>query len=359
MSVLARYVLREFFRLLIICQGIFLSIYLMIDFTGGIDDFLKAETGWALMFAYYGYKIPAIAVQMLPVASLTAVIILFCMMKKNNEITALNGCGASLFQVAGPLLLASFALSTGLFVFSEMVVPVTSSRSNDIWRVEVKDQAPGGLLGQSHIWYRGQECVYWIEHYDAQKQVMMELTIYFFDDSFRLLRRIDGRRGFWTGDGWEIRQGILQEALGGGGYDMRRFDVLTLNLPEMPKDFVREALQPEEMGYQQLKRFARRLQSEGYDATRYFVDLHIKVAFPFILVSMVLIGVPIAVWKKTMGAPVAVTLGIVLCFMYLLVFGLSRTLGLAGILPPLLSAWVANGAFFFLGIHLMRRVEAV
>ncbi len=68
---------------------------------------------------------------------------------------------------------------------------------------------------------------------------------------------------------------------------------------------------------------------------------------------MALIGVPVALWKKDMSTPVAVSLGIVLCFVYLLILGLSRTLGFAGILPPVFSAWLANSVFFFLGIYLM------
>ena len=107
------------------------------------------------------------------------------------------------------------------------------------------------------------------------------------------------------------------------------------------------------MGYVQLKRFAQRLKLEGYDATRYFVELNMKIAFPFIVLIMALIGIPVALWKRGMGTPVAVSIGISLCFVYLLIMGLSRTLGFAGILPPFFSAWLANSVFLFLGVYLM------
>ena len=42
---------------------------------------------------------------------------------------------------------------------------------------------------------------------------------------------------------------------------------------------------------------------------------------------MTLMGIPIALWKKGMGTPVAVSIGIALCFVYLLILGLARTLG--------------------------------
>jgi lipopolysaccharide export system permease protein len=58
-----------------------------------------------------------------------------------------------------------------------------------------------------------------------------------------------------------------------------------------------------------------------------------------------------------MGTPVAVSIVIALCFIYLLVLGLSRTLGFAGVLPPILSAWLANSLFLFFGVYLLIQVN--
>lgn len=357
MGVLARYLIREFFKLLIICQLIFIAIYLMIDFASGIDDFIKANSPKSVMFAYFAYKIPSIAVQMLPAATLTTIIIMFSLMKRNNEITSLKACGANVWRISQPIIITALFLSLALFLFSEVIVPLTSSKANDIWRIAVKKEKPGRFHGRNHIWHKGENCIYWIKQFDNDKMIMMEPTFYFFDSSFRLIKRIDARSGIWKDGAWQIRNGITQDLEKDGGYNMSRFKQLELRLPERPEDFVREEKEPEEMGYQQLKRFAERLRAEGYDATKYFVDINIKIAFPFVILIMALIGIPVALWKKDMSTPVAVSLGIVLCFAYLLILGLSRTLGFAGILPPLLSAWLANSIFLFLGIYLMIHVN--
>ena len=112
------------------------------------------------------------------------------------------------------------------------------------------------------------------------------------------------------------------------------------------------------MSYWQLKRYAERIRLEGYDATEYLVDMNIKLALPFINIVMVFIGIPIALGLKKGGTPLAVSLGIGVCFLYLANFGISRSLGLSGLLPPVLSAWSANVIFFFLGAYLMIRLEA-
>jgi lipopolysaccharide export system permease protein len=138
---------------------------------------------------------------------------------------------------------------------------------------------------------------------------------------------------------------------------VRKFDRIQLPLPETPDAFVRTAKKPEEMSYWQLKRFARKVQNEGYDAAEYQVDVNVKLAFPFITLVMVLLGIPIALVFDKGGTPVAVALGIAACFLYALSFGFGRSLGLAGVFPPLFAAWVANILFFFLASYLMTRVR--
>ncbi|MCF8145785.1 MAG: LPS export ABC transporter permease LptG [Deltaproteobacteria bacterium] len=357
MNILTRYLVQEFFKLFIICQMVFIAIYLMIDFTSGIDDFIKAQAPRGVVVSYFLYKIPAITVQMLPVATLTTVIIAFSLMKRNNEITVLRACGTHVWKISQPVIVTAVFLSMAMFLLSETLVPYTSSHANRIWREEVKKEKTGQFHGQRHIWYKGDNGIYWMRQFDDQTRTMIDPAFYFFDDSFHLIRRIDARSGTWVDGVWQLREGIVQNREQDGSYDLSRFQRLELKIPEGPTDFVRKEIEPEEMGYNQLKRFAKRLRVEGYDASRYFVDLHIKIAFPFVVLIMALIGIPIALWKKEMGTPMAVSIGIALCFIYLLVLGLSRTLGFAGILPPILAAWLANSLFLFFGVYLMINVN--
>jgi lipopolysaccharide export system permease protein len=162
------------------------------------------------------------------------------------------------------------------------------------------------------------------------------------DDSFQLVKRLDAVKGVWTGDKWKFYQGIVQHANEKGEYDLKKFNEMEVKLPEGPQAFVRTVKEPEEMSYWELKRYAKRIRHEGYDPTRYLVDMNIKLAFPLITFVMVILGIPIALGIKKGGTPLAVSVGIAVCFLYLLTLGFSRSLGLRGVLPPLFSAWLAN-----------------
>ncbi len=357
MRVLTRYLIREFSKILALCLVIFISIYLIVDFIQKVDNFMEAHAPKGAMVAYFIYKTPYIAVQMVPVAALIAVIVLFSLMKKANEITALKASGISVTRLSLSVLGASLVLAVAAFLFSELVVPYSSSRSQDIWNKDVRKLTQSRIYSRDHIWFRGHNAIYWIPHFDGKRMVMEDPVFYFFDHSFRLIRRIEGRRAVWTGETWRLEKGLSQELQEGGTYDSTRFKVMDLELPEGPDTFLKPLKKPEEMSYWQLKRFSEKIQGEGYDATRYLVDMNIKLAFPLVNLIMILIGIPIALGLKKGGTPLAVCLGIGVCFLYLLTLGITRSLGLSGLLPPFLSAWSANGVFLLVGIYLLMHLE--
>jgi len=357
MPVFSKYLYKEFFKLLLLSLSAFIAIYMMVHFFGKVDNFIEAQVPRNVIILYLLYLLPFIVVQMLPPAILIAVIIMFSLMRKNNEIMALKACGIKLFDFIRPVFLLGFILSLALFVFSESVVPYASSRANALWRLYVEKRSGEGTYGRDHIWYKSKNAIYWIARFDPGKKAMYGPSFYFFDPSFHLLKRIDGKMAVWKDHAWEVQNGITLTGDKDGGYALTRFKKIFLKIPEKPETFAQEEREPEEMGYWQLKRFAEKVQDEGYDASRYFVDLNIKLSFPFIVFIMVLLGAPIALLKNKGGTPVAIAVGVVACFFYLVVLGLSRSLGFAGILPPILSAWFANGIFFFLGSFLILKLD--
>lgn len=357
MKVLTGYLLREFFKLLLVCEAVFLFLFVTVDFLQKIDNFIEAGTHKGTILLYFAYKVPYVAMSMFPPAALIAAIILFSSMKKRNEITALRASGFSVLALSRTILFSSLFIVVGTFIFSETVVPYTSSESNRVWSVDVQKRDPGLFYGQNEIWYKGGNAVYWIRQFEAREMTMLHPTFYFFDDTFTLLKRVEGRRGVWKGEGWVIEHGTLLEKREDGGYDSRGFETYPLSISETPETFTKGIRKPEEMSYWQLKRYADMVGREGYSNTRYLADLHIKVSFPFITLILLMIGIPLALGLKTGGTPLAISLGMAVCFLYLFTLGVSRSLGLSGVLSPLLSAWMANLIFFLAGLYMLIQME--
>jgi lipopolysaccharide export system permease protein len=357
MKIITRYLVREFSTLFFVSLLAFLIIYLVIDFFGKIDKFLAAGASLGVAALYFMYQTPFILQQMIPIAVLISVMLMLGIMNKHNEILALKNAGLSLFNLAYPLIVVSLFIGIGSFVLAESFVPITSAKANYIWNMRVEKGSHQGAYTLSHLWYKGEDSIYQIRTYDGRKRTIEGLSIFFFDKDFTLRKRIDAKKASWIERGWLLSDGLLQEIQADGSRRSMKFTSRLVHLPETPENFERTMKSLEEMSFWDLRDYTRRIRQEGYDATRSEVELNTKMAFPFISLVLTMVGIPLAFKKRRGGIPLSITIAIGISFLYLLTFGLSRSLALSGALPPLLGAWLANLLFSLFGMYLMLKAE--
>ncbi len=357
MRVFSRYLLKEFAWFLAVFTGAFTVIFLMVDFVQKVDNFLESSAPPWSMAVYFGFKIPYIIVQMVPVATLLAAIVMFSIMARHNEITAMRSCGMSAVQIARPVVYGAVAVTVLLFAMLETVVPLCSTKSNGVWDLYVMRRGQPRTHGQYNVWYKGSDAIYRIGRIDSGAGEMRDCSFYFFDDDFHLLKRIDAPRVYWKDGKWIARSALMLKESQRGGYSLEQVKSGALEIPEKPEDFINEPRKPEEMNYRELKKYAAKIRAEGYDPTAYVVDMHIKLAFPFIVVVLAAMGLPIVLTVGKHRTPLAVCAGIGLCFLYLVILGLFRSMGLSGMLPPVVSAWTANALFLLGSLYALMRAE--
>ncbi len=353
MKLIIRYLYKEFFTFFFISLITFLVIYMAVDFFGKIDNFLEANVPLKVALSYFLYKIPLSIQQLIPVSVLISVMLMLGIMNKHNEILAMRNCGRSLFNISSPIIAIAMLTGIGCFFLSESIVPITSAMANDIWNVQVEKSDAQGAYKLSHLWYRGRGSIYQIRAYDSRRHVIEGFSVFFLDKDFNLTKRIDARKATWINNRWHLNDGLIQDIKPDGSRKWIKFTNHTVQLPEGPQSFERSMKAPEEMSFWELRKYTRKIREEGYDSTRCQVDLYIKIAFPFICPILTLVGIPLALRRKKGGIPLSITIGIGLSFLYLLTFGLSRSLAISGALPPLLGAWITNLLFSLFGVCLM------
>ena len=360
MKVLYRYMLKEFFMMFGIFLLVFVSIYLMTEFFRKLDDVAESGSLLYIIIPYFLLKIPFIMTQMIPVATLLSVIILFSLMLKNYELVALRASGIGLVKCSMPIIICGCIVVILSFIISEFVVPVTSSKSNDIWRLHVKKIGNMHSLGRNNIWYKNAETgsIYWISRFNPENNEIRKASLYFFKkDVFSLDRRVNIDAAQWDGEKWVAKYADIIISEAEGGFNSERINNFVLPIIETPSDFLKIERKPEELNFWGLMEFARKVSAEGYNNTRYVVESNIKLAMPFVNLILAIAGIPIVLGIRYGGTPMAVCIGVGICFLYLMTMGIFRSFGIAGIIPPVLSAWAANGILLFFVLHFFMRMD--
>lgn len=354
MPIIYRYILKEIIKFSGIVLAVVTGIYLAVDFFEKIDDFLEAKVSISKAFLFFILKIPFIIAQIFPVAILLAVLIVFCLMIKNNEVIALKSGGSSIFYMLKPVLLLGFFSTFFLFMISEVVVPITMERSNKIWIKDVKKKDTH-ISTEKNIWIKGASSITNIKYYDPAIRTAFGIIIYNFDKNFKLIRRIDASKGIFKDGQWIFNDFMEQNLTEKDGkrrviFHNKKDGMLNI----LPEDLKRVIKKSEEMSFIELLAYIKKIEQEGYDAQKYRVDLYAKIAFPFVCLIMCLTGSGIALKNDEKEAmPVKIAIGIGVAFLYWICYSVCVSLGYGRMLPPIIAVSVTNIIFLCLGGYLL------
>jgi lipopolysaccharide export system permease protein len=341
MNLINRYIIAQIAKSFLLAQAAVLCIFIAIDYLGTMDEFLQANISLWRALQYVLLKIPFIMTQTTPVVLLIALLIVFGLMSKNNELIILNASGISVYALVRPVLMVAAAAALFLFYLSEQVVPLTMQQSNAIKNREI-DKAANIAVKEENIWIKGQRQITHIKYFDPASRAIFGFTRYFFDPQFRLIRRIDARQGQFQNGAW-VLYGCMNQVLNtsDGTYRVSLDQTLSEDLQLQPADF---------------RRIVRK--SEEYAATAYRVDLYAKSAYPFVCIIMALVGIGLAARRRLIkGLAVSITYGIGIGFLFWIFQSFCISLGYGRILPPAVAAWMANIVFLCGGLLLVMRAE--
>jgi lipopolysaccharide export system permease protein len=346
MSILDRYISKEYIRMFLLVVASFLSLYLIIDFFEKIRMFLSNSASFYQIASYFFFKLPMIISQTMPAAVLLAALLTFGMLSRHSEIVAMKANGVSLYKTAFPVIIISIIVCIFTFLFNEFITPYANQKAEYIKLIEVQKRKKMGSFKQNQMWYRSKDAIYNFNIFDPGTNTLKGITINYLDRNFTPSMRIDAKEAKWENGKWVFRNVLVTRFPPGGFSTLERFTTKVVNIPEKPSDFKVVQKDAEEMGYLELKNYVKKLQFEGYDSTRYLADLHGKIAFPLVSIILAVIGISFSLkTERSGGITKSIGAGIVIGFSYWVVFAFALSLGRSGTLPPLLAAWLANIIF--------------
>jgi lipopolysaccharide export system permease protein len=357
MTILFRYLTKEVLLYFSIVLAAVLGIYVVVDFIEKVDNFLEAGVPVGRCVIFLLYKFPFIFVQIGPLGFLLAILASFGLMRKNNEIIALKSCGVGNRRLLKPVFAFGLFLSCVMFIFAEWVVPVSMVKANQIWLQEVRKKNIYASR-TNDIWMRAPQKIIHISRYIPEEKRLSGITIYTFDDSFRLVERVDAASGEYIDAHWKLNEAVIQVfSKDSDGHQLKLADSVVVDIELNPDDLSQAAKRTDEMGIAELGRYIRKVEREGYGAARYRVDYHSKIAAPFICILLSMLGSGIAFrGKHHDGLATSILAGLAVAFLYWIFNGFCISLGYAEMMLPMVAAWTAT--FVFSGIAVFMLLSA-
>lgn len=322
-----------------------LSLYYIVEFIEMSEKVQKGNATMAMVAEYFYYATPTFVYFVVPLSTLVAVLSTFGGLTRTNELTVLRACGVSLYRTAVPLLLLAMVWSGVLFVLEDRVL-AHSQRRAAVLKDVIRDRPPRTFNLANRSWLLGDDGrIYYYAVYDAREQTLHQASVFeTARNPFRLVSHTSAKQVTFRDGAWHATDGWVQSFADNGTVTREAFAERTLEL-ETPEDFGTEQIEATMMNYGELRDYIDRLGESGFSIAEQEVELHRKLAFPFVTLVMTLIAVPFGVTTGRRGALYGIGLALTLAVSYLVISHIFIAFGNASMLPPLLAAWATNLLF--------------
>jgi LPS export ABC transporter permease LptG/LPS export ABC transporter permease LptF len=361
-GIVDRYVARSWAGHFSLVLTAFWALFVLVNFMDLFDEIQTNKIKGITVVRYYSFATANILHLLTPVGVLVAVLITYGVMSRRNEITALKAGGISVYRAAGPVLLIGAIVCLAMFGVSEYVLPTMNREATRLLNV-IKGRPAQSSSVESHRWVLGSDGR--LYNYDylgpegarhRDRITLYGLSIYDVDAKGWQLRDVlYVASAAWNGMGYDIERG-WRRAFGDRAsfHEVRRARTREI---EPPSYFGQEERAADTLRFQELRAHIAVLEALGVDVVPLRVQLHHKLAYPFVCVVMTLLGIPFSFVVARRGALYGIGASIVIAIVYWACLTVFETLGNTARLPPSLAAWAPNILFGALALYLVLNLE--
>lgn len=356
-AVMDRYIVSELFGPFLFGVGAFSSLGIAI---GSVFYLVRRVTESGLPMAIATkvslLQMPYYVFFALPMGMLLAALIAYSRLSSDSELIALRSCGVSIYRLLVPAILMSLIVTAIAFTLNEFIVPAANYEARQTLDSALKENSSD--FEESNIIYPefrdikqpdGKKAnvltrLFYAEQFDGQQ--MKGLTIV--DRSQSGLNQIvTSESAKWNPveNTWDFFNGTIYVVSPDSSYrSILRFDHHQLQLPRAPLDLAEKGREFQEMNLMQAQEELQLLRPSGNKRKirKLLIRIHQKIALPFACVVFGLVGSALGIRPQRTSKATGFGISVLVIFAYYLLMSMGDALGLSGVMPPELAAWLPN-----------------
>ena len=361
LSVMNLYIIKELILPFLFGMGIFTSLGLSI---GAVFELIRKVTDsgldWAVAAKILVLKMPEFIVFAFPMSILLATLMTYSRLSSDSELIALRSIGVNVYRLIMPAIAFSLCIVAITFWFNNFVAPAASYQATLTLKEALGNTRPDfetkNILFPEYADIEigngeTQEVLtrlFYAEEFNGEQ--MKNLTV--LDRSRRSVSQIVvARSAEWNvlENIWDFYDGTIYLIGTDGSYNnVVRFQHQQLALPQTALDLTKQGKKTKEMNIVEAREYLEIIKHSADQPRirKWQVRIQEKIALPFACLVFAAIGAVLGVQPQDSGKATSFGICIGLIFGYYLLSFISQSLGISGVVPPWLAAWLPN----FLGL---------
>jgi len=360
MKILDRYIIKNFLVTFVFTILLLTVISVVIDTSEKADDFVKSglTTSQIVMQYYIGF-VPFIISMIFPLMVFIAVIYFTSKLAGRSEIVAVLASGVRYRRFLRPYFAGGCLLGLLLFYCNMFVFPKGNYIRSD-FQTRYIDNNSSYYTGQvinTTFYMKSDPTTYVaIRYYDTANKV----------SSGFFLQKIRGNKVYYNLRGESIRwdtakknwkvENAVERQIDGIHETVKQVPAMNLKLNITPADLRRDEYLKDKLSSPDLKQFISKEEFRGTEGLNtYRVEFYRRIATPFSVVILTLLGAIVASRKTRGGSGLHLAFGIVAAAAFVIMDRFSIVFSSKGHLHPVIAAWIPNIIFSIITFFVYRK----
>ncbi len=377
MSLITRYLLRQFIGPLLVCLVAFNGIFILFDLSGHLSRFIDAGLPLGSILKYYLGVVSTYSHWFLPASCMLATLYSMWQLSHHSELTAMRASGISFHMLTLPFFCTAIAMSLLTFANAEWLAPPLGAWSDRLKDSDFESTDPGPA---ENVYFTNYEAnrTWRIASIDLTSDRTASRIAIPEEDADRVpppaveikARNREGRNV------WGVRADRA-DYLDGNWWLSNprqiRFDIDGMELPETAAPPV--AL-PENLPFPELterprdiriaeqkdnahlssRELLRKMRTSRVGSAEDWFDFWYRIAAPWACLVITLFSIPAGITTGRQSVFRGLLLVLVTFFLFYVFSVLLEYCGQHGYLAPALAAWLPNLVFLAVGVAMYRRL---
>ena len=377
MSLITRYLLRQFIGPLLVCLVAFNGIFILFDLSGHLSRFIDAGLPLGSILKYYLGVVSSYMHWFIPASCMLATLYSMWQLSHHSELTAMRASGISFHRLTLPFFGVAFVMSLLTFANAEWLAPPLGAWSDRLKDSDFESTDPGPA---ENVYFTNYEAnrTWRIASIDLTSDRTASRIAIPEEDADRVpppaveikARNREGRNV------WGVRADRA-DYLDGNWWLSNprqiRFDIDGMELPEtaappvaLPENlpFPELTERPRDIRIAEMKDNAhlssrellRKMRTSRVGSAEDWFDFWYRIAAPWACLVITLFSIPAGITTGRQSVFRGLLLVLVTFFLFYVFSVLLEYCGQHGYLAPALAAWLPNLVFLAAGVAMYRRL---
>ena len=355
------YIIKNFLVTFFFSIFLFTIISVVIDISEHTDDFVQSGlSAWQIFLQYYVPFIPHIIALLFPLFVFIAVIFFTSKLAGRSEFIAILASGVAYRRVLIPYIIGGILLAALLWSSNAYVIPraeVSRLRFQTNYIDNHSSYTDLATNYQKSIYFRIDSFTYaGIINYDTTRKRGGPFFINRIRNNQEVYNLRAGSIQWDTATRKWLLETVFERTISGLKEHITDTSKKTMNFNFRPFDLSRDEKAKDILTSPELSSYISSEEQRGAEGINDLkIESYRRIATPFSVILLTLIGAMVAGRKVRGGSGVHLAFGFVTAAIFIIMDRFSTIFSTKGNLPPLIAAWIPNVTFIFVAMYIYRK----